>query len=195
MPTYGFVPDMRPRMTDTELINLCKDRQAPLDFEKHPIWVVGLRGYYLQSMGDPTRNDRGIYDDALFIITNRIFLAFNANTDPAVYKKGMPTLLPGIWTVYRLDDHRPVSGAPHYPALCQRGGPVTVERDQTGPDTGNHGINIHRGGYEKVSSVGCQTIYPDQWKEFINTVTALAQEYFGKEWKSTDIPYNLLKVG
>lgn len=192
MPRYGIVPDIRPRMTDLELINLLKSKDVNIDFDQHPIWVIGIRGYYLQTMGDPNLNDRSIYDDAIFIITKEIFRAYNANTDPGIFKKGIASLVPGVWLVYQLDDHRP-KDQPSYPALCQRGGPVKVFRDNVGNDIGNFGINIHKGGYNKVSSIGCQTIYPEQWTEFISNVTNLAIDYFEENWNKTNIPYVLIE--
>jgi hypothetical protein len=132
--------------------------------------LVGVRGYYFQTMGDPLKNDRGIYDDGLFILTRASLLAFNANVDPSGYRrgtgsgagKGMASLKNGVW-LYAAGLH-PLRGG--YPAFRQAA-PVTVLRDGA-PDyeeTGNFGINIHRGG-RGTSSEGCQTLPPDQWPAF-----------------------------
>jgi hypothetical protein len=90
-----------------------------------------------------------------------------------------------LWRVHKLDLH-----AGKYLALCQRAGEVTVIRDGIDGDyidKGNFGINIHKGGYDRVSSTGCQTIYPDQWPSFIATV----QEQM-KRNKMKVMPYLLI---
>lgn len=194
MPRYGFVPNIKPRMTDVELLQMLEGKDVHVNFNIDPIWVVGIRGYYLDTMGREGANDRGIYDDAIFILSKPLFRSYNGNTDPGVYRNGIAMLMPGVWRVYQLDNHRP-ENRPPYPALCQRGGQVTVVRDDDErgrwTDTGNFGINIHKGGYDRVSSIGCQTVYPEQWNEFIENVTNLALHFFGEKWSSTNIPYAL----
>ncbi len=196
MPSQ-FLPPKTPNLTYNELVHSLKKHNHILSFSKHPIYVVGIRGYYLKSMGNALINDRGIYDDALFLVSKNIYKSFNANTDPGAYKKNIASLKPGLWLVYQLDMHRPKNSEHHF-ALCQRGGSVTVLRDNGNggyfEDTGDDfGINIHRGGYSKVNSLGCQTIYPDQWNDFINTITALAEDSFGSKWSNTNIPYILIE--
>lgn len=68
-------------------------------------------------------------------------------------------------------------------------------RDGTPPyeDTGDFGINIHRGGYGTTSSLGCQTIHPEQWDSFITLAMDQAKRYFGSEWKKRVVPYVLLE--
>lgn len=147
--------------------------------------IVGIRGYYRDTMGKPGVNDRGIYDDALFIVSPSAFVSFNGNVDPSAFRKGIAVLQPGVWK-YRIGIHglsKPA--AQRYKALVQ-GGPVTVLRDGTGYDTGEFGINIHRGGYNTTSSLGCQTIPPDQWPAFI----ALVESEL-KRANQTIVPYVL----
>ncbi len=192
-----MLPPEKPRLHADEL----RARIAPFDIDdaRHPLIVVGIRGYYRNSMGAPQVNDRGIYDDALFILTRQVTAAFNGNTDPSRYRaghgtraatKGMASLQPGAWFVHRFDLHKG-----KYLALCQRGGPVTVIRDghPPYPDTGNHGINIHRGGYNTTSSLGCQTIHPNQWDSFITLAVDQAKRYFGGDWRKRIVPYVLLE--
>lgn len=153
--------------------------------------VVGIRGYYL-SAGKTQFNDRRIFDDALFIYDGHNVVGFNANTDPggtgfnptADTRKGFATLLPGEWQ-YKIGLHRGL-----YEALIEYGN-VTVSRDAYGNtprmnDTGNFGINIHRGGKNSVSSTGCQTIRPDQYEEFMTKIKSI--------WTKKDIiPYILFE--
>lgn len=168
--------------------------------------IVGIRGYFKKTMGDPRKNDRGIYDDALFIIGPHGYAAFNGNTDPAAYRagfgvgddKGIASLAPGVWRVYKFDDHKPTNKKQKpYPALCQRAGKVTVWRDSEDgayEDTGNFGINIHRGGIERVSSLGCQTIPPQQWDDFLSFAQEQAKAVSGgSEWMKRAYPYVLIE--
>ncbi len=137
-----------------------------VDPHKFPLYLVGIRGYYHDDHGD---NRRGIYDDALFLISPNLFAAFNANTDPTISREGVAVLEPGLWW-YKLGIHglsRPLSK--RYEALVQAA-EVTVRRDRTGLDTGEFGINIHRGQPDNTSSLGCQTIVPDQWDNFIGLI-------------------------
>ena len=152
-------------------------------------FVCGIRGYYRDSMGAVGRNDRGIYDDALFIVSPYAFAAFNGNTDPSVPRPGIAVLEPGWWESYQFDTH---GGSIPHPAICQRKGPVTVRRDGTGLDTGNFGINIHRGGRTSTSSLGCQTVPPLQWDAFYALAKGEAVRVFGKRWNRETITYILL---
>jgi hypothetical protein len=162
------------------------------------------RALYKNTMGAPSVNDRGIYDDALFIHSPSAMAAYNGNTDPSRYRKGQGTLdntkgmaclNPGAWFVHKFAKHKN-----QYLALCQRLGPVIVTRDGDPPyeDTdlnrpgGYFGINIHRGGYNGTSSAGCQTIHPTQWGSFINLAIDQAKRYHGASWYKACIPYILL---
>lgn len=174
-----------------------KISKAGLSLAENPVVVVGVRGYYLETMGNAAGNDRGIYDDAIFLVTPSFFGAYNGNTDPSTRRsghgfgpsKGMARLMPGVWQVHQFDLHKG-----KYLALCQRAGDVTVMRDGN-PDylhAGRFGINIHRGGYNTTSSEGCQTIYPAQWDSFITSAQDQAKRHFGEAWKKQIIPYVLL---
>lgn len=140
--------------------------------QKRPA-LLGVRGYYRTTMGDPTANDRGFYDDAVFLVRpDGAVFSFNANTDPAIYRHGIATLAEGVWQ-YEVGLHRG-----KYLALRQAT-PVTVQRDSPhGPnhapahDVGMFGINIHRGGVTATHSEGCQTIVPHQYTEFMAAVVA-----------------------
>lgn len=189
------VPATRPRLAKADVQR--RIARLGIDRARYPLVVLGIRGYYADSMGAPGRNDRGIYDDAIFIDTPEACVSFNANTDPSRFRpgqgegaaKGMASLMPGVWPVYRFDKHKG-----QYLALCQRAGEVTVLRDGNPPypDKGNHGINIHRGGLNTTSSEGCQTIHPAQWDSFIGLAVDQAKRLFGDRWASTTIVYALI---
>jgi lysozyme len=136
--------------------------------------LLGVRGYYRDSMGAISVNDRGIYDDAIFLLSGNAYATFNANTDPSIRRPRIATLLPGVWS-YRKGKHK-INSPNGYPALIQAA-PVTVARDDDDDpgsdpqiDTGLFGINIHRGSYNSTSSEGCQTIHPSQWDAFLALV-------------------------
>lgn len=160
----ALAPHSRPQIQRDEVERLLA-RHGVTD----SIALVGLRGYYLDTMGRPGINDRGIYDDAIVLISPHAFVTYNANVDPSIYRSGIATLKPGVWR-YKLGIHGLSKPADQqYRALVQAA-EVTVIRDGKGEDTGWFGINIHRGGNTTTSSLGCQTIIPDQWPAFIATV-------------------------
>jgi lysozyme len=163
-------PYDRPRLSRAEALHFIPFDLLGAASSSHPVLLLGLRGYYKNSMGQPGKNDRGIYDDAIFLISPDAFVSFNANCDPSIYRKGIATLAAGTWW-YRLGIHGLSKPKPlQYEALVQAG-PVRVERDgQTQPELGFFGINIHRGGQSGTSSLGCQTIPPAQWPSFISLV-------------------------
>lgn len=138
-----------------------------------PVCLVGIRGYYRDSMGAKGKNDRGIYDDAIILVSPNAHVAFNANVDPSAYGKnrklgkGYASLKSGVYR-YKIGQHGISRGNP-YKALVQAG-PVTVTRDGGGEETGWFGINIHRGSTTSTSSEGCQTLPPAQWPAFISVV-------------------------
>jgi len=171
---------------------------AGLDPEREPLFVVGVRGYYRDTMGIVGRNDRGVYDDAMFLKAGTAFRPFNGNTDPSRVRKGrgtgagkgMAVLKPGLYRAHRLGLHRG-----KYEALCQLAGQVTVIRDGDPPypDTGFFGINIHRGGYGTTSSEGCQTLPPSQWEAFIGAVRAQAKRINPANYRAVTVPYLLVE--
>jgi lysozyme len=178
----SIAPDSRPKVTRERIEKIINDHG--IDRDRFPVVVVGVRGYYLNSMGKPGINDRGLYDDMIAVCTPTLFAAFNGNTDPSKYRKGsgrgshkgMARLKPGAWPVYKIDIH---GGSKPHQALCQRVDKVTVIRDGEPDyeDTGMHGINIHRGGTSTTSSLGCQTIPPNQWPSFIGSVKGELARY------------------
>jgi len=132
--------------------------------------LVGIRGYYRDTMGEVGQNDRGIYDDAIFLISPNAYATFNANTDPSVKRQGIAVLKPGVHR-YRKGKHGLSKPGGGYPALrpANPAEELPVTRDGEGDSMGV-AINIHRGGYRTTSSEGCQTIYPAQWEAFVSLV-------------------------
>jgi lysozyme len=191
------LPAARPRVSRADLISAVHRAHPAHDFAGR-LTVVGVRGYYRDTLGAVGRNDRAMYDDALFLVSDDAFVAFNGNTDPSGYRsgrgtgagKGMASLNPGLWPVYRFDLHQG-----KYLALCQRAGVVTVTRDGTPPypDTGMFGINIHKGGVNGTSSEGCQTVPAAQWPAFIATAQDQAKRAWGADWRTEVITYVLLE--
>ena len=162
-----MIPKNRPRIQRKDTEKLLASRRV-----SDPVCVVGIRGYYRDTMGAKGKNDVGIYDDALIVVSPNVHAAFNANVDPsrlgfnAKAGKPMAQLKPGVWR-YKIGQHGINRGNP-YKALVQAA-PVTVLRGD-GEETGYFGINIHRGGNNSTSSEGCQTVPPQQWPAFIALV-------------------------
>jgi lysozyme len=191
----ALIPSNRPQITKEELL-----RQVAAKFPDFKpgdnLWFCGVRGYYKKTMGDPSGNDRGIYDDAIFIISPNVFASYNANTDPSVYRKqtrtrkGIAVLQPGVWPVYAFDTH---NGSRPHPAICQRRGEVTVKRDGGVLDTGWFGINIHRGGINGTSSEGCQTFPPSQWPAFYAAAKAEVIRLYGQDFAKETFTYVLIE--
>lgn len=185
----SITPKSIPQITREQLIaRLSQSPAIPsfaIDIDR--VFLVGIRGYYRDTMGRKGVNDRGIYDDAMFLVGQDHFSTYNANTDPSSpFKKHLATLRTGLW-FYKLGTHglnRPA--AQRYQALVQAA-PVTVDRDGEKSETGYFGINIHRGSINSTSSAGCQTIVPAQWPAFIATV----KDQLAREGQKT-IPYALI---
>lgn len=176
-----MLPDARPQITRAEVEQILKEHGV-----KDKVAVVGIRGYYKRTMGDPTKNDRGIYDDTLIVISPSGFMAFNGNVDPSAFRPGIAVLKPGVYR-YRPGIHglnRPKSQ--QYEAFVQAG-PVTVIRDGGREETGMFGINQHRGGDGTTGSLGCQTIPPSQWASYRMLLKGELKRY-----KQADYPYVLV---
>ena len=141
--------------------------------------VVAIRGYYLDSMGKPGNNDRQIYDDAMFIVTPSDILRFRANTDPNGYRKGHGTGSKKGMAMLKTGIHLYGTGKHKGRLAFRQCESFTVIRDGNPPyeDTGMHAINLHSGGYNSTSSLGCQTIPKSTWPDFQPRLYALLERY------------------
>lgn len=143
--------------------------------------LLGVRGYYQDSLGKLGENDRNIYDDVIIVISPRRFAAFRANTDPSVYRAGIATMRTGVHR-YQKGKHKG-----RYWALKLVGGRVEVTRDgQKGTRIGI-ALSIHKGGVRTTGSEGCQTLAPADWTEFIKIVYDEMDFY-----RQETIPYCLI---
>jgi lysozyme len=175
-----MVPNSRPQQAKGKtLAMVIKARIEDL------VCLVGIRGYYSETF-PPSGNQRGIYDDAIILLSPSVHATFNANTDPSVFKKGIAVLKTGVHR-FRKGNHGISKPGGGYPALRPSNPKeeLPVTRDITGDDMGI-AINIHKGSYKSTSSEGCQTIYPPQYDGFINLVYSEMSRYNQKT-----IPYLL----
>ena len=165
-----MIPAARPKQKKDDTLRLVKAHKVT-----DPVVLVGVRGYYSKMAAPKGANSRGVYDDALILVSSGgdVHATFNASVDPDLHGKnpkvgkGYASLKPGVYR-YRLGKHGIRSGNP-YKALVQADA-VTVQRDGGQEETGWFGINIHRGGIKTTSSEGCQTLPPAQWPAFITLV-------------------------
>lgn len=179
-----MIPKSRPRATRALVERLAKAAAKKADVVLPEFYVVGVRGYYRDTMGKPGVNDRGIYDDAMFVVGPETFAAFNANTDPSTFRQGVASVVPGVYP-FRPGRHGISRDRPgkivSYPAFrpATPGEQLPVTRDGVVNPRPGVATNIHRGGRNGTSSEGCQTLPPAQWDAFHALVT--------KELKAADL--------
>ena len=181
-PTSALLPKRRPQQSagvTRAVIDKFKDL-LPTDRRHDSVYVVGVRGYYLDTFGKPGENDRNVYDDAILVVEPNGAHNFNGNTDPSRFSTGIARLKSPQAVRYKPGLHGFNRKAGPYPAFRQDS-PCTVIRDNKGEDTDspNHyfWINLHRGANTTTSSAGCQTVPPHQWTEFKTLVDGLLQKF------------------
>lgn len=153
-----------------------------------PVMVIGIRGYYLNSMGERGENDRGIYDDAIILIGPGYYQTFNGNTDPRKHENGIAQLLPG-WHLFKQGWHgygKPTGHKAFRTANADQVLPV-LRDGQKGIQKGLT-INLHSGGFNNTNSAGCQTVFKGQWLEFQQAAYKMMDAENQKE-----LPYLLLE--
>lgn len=169
-----MLPNGKPQLKVDDALKLLE----PFKLDQYPVKLLGVRGYYTHTMGNPDRNDLGIYDDAIFIVApDKLMLSYNANTDPSrIINNNTAILKPGGPYLYKIGMHG-VSGPKPYLALRQFGRVTVLRNGKEDTDTAAAPfyIDIHKGGYNTTSSLGCQTIHPDQWIDFFTNVGRLMQ--------------------
>ena len=182
------IPNSKPKMSKEDAMK----ELAQFNLDAYPVKVLGIRGYYKQTMGNPIKNDRGIYDDAMFIVSPDMFASFNANTDPSINRTGIATLVAPQVVLYKVGTHG-ISGSNPRQAFRQASFGISVVRD------GKEGvfkdsakapfwIDIHDGGNNTTSSEGCQTIPKGQWMAFNESLKLQL-----KNNKQTIFPYALIE--
>lgn len=173
-PSSRLLPNFRPRQSsETTISALAKfERLVPEGRRGDKVKLLAVRGYYTNSLGKLGQNDRGVYDDAIFVVEPNGVHNFNGNTDPSMFRKGVAKLKAPQAVRYIPGPHGFKRKKGPYPAFRQNS-PCTVLRDQDGDDTGIFWINLHRGGLTQTSSAGCQTVPPHQWNEFRTLVKNL----------------------
>ena len=154
----AIIPNSRPQRSLDEIKKILTDSGVT-----EQVALVGVRGYYRDSMGKVGVNDRGIYDDAMFVVSPEAFVSFNANCDPSIYKSGIASLKANVYQCVKWR-HKG-----KYAAL-QIVRDVVVRDGKSDEEVGRHGLNLHKGGFHNTYSEGCQTIYPSQYDEFIKLV-------------------------
>lgn len=175
------IPGSKPNITREQAEKVISAKGHPVDIEH--VVVLAVRGYYSTTFA-PIGNNRGVFDDAVCIITDNVFGTFNFNTDPSVYKKGIATMKPGV-VKYRQGIHGLSWLKGRYEAFrpATKGELVPVTRDgSTATNLLGQALNIHWGRSE-----GCQTLPYEQWATFKNLL------YFEmKKEKVPTFPYVLV---
>lgn len=176
------IPPNRPGVILSDIRKLLKRKGYDAIIKDNTVYAVAVRGYYLNTMGQPGKNDFNQYDDMVAWIWPNGIAAFNYNTDPTRLGwnpnagKNMAMLAPGIYTFVK----RKHKGK--YDAFGQGTNKVAVYRcDVSGKVTsieeGLFGINIHYGGKNSTSSEGCQTVPFPQWNQFKSLGYSLLKQY------------------
>tara|TARA_R110000824_G_scaffold139514_4_gene304671 strand:+ start:132 stop:731 length:600 start_codon:yes stop_codon:yes gene_type:complete len=183
-----MLPKSKPQIGREEIVDLLVSQGLWRDRNLSTAIVVGIRGYMLDSMGEWGKNDRGIYDDAIILLTPDSCQTFNGNTDPSRHKPSMAQLVSPQKVTYVLGYHGYNSKYGHQ--AFRQNSPVIVNRDggEGSGDKLSDGtftdrrrsrfwINLHRGGNTTTSSAGCQTLPPSQWGDFYSATKRAMSKY------------------
>jgi hypothetical protein len=72
------VPSSRPQLSIVDARKLLAAHGVT-----ESVVILAQRGYYRDSLGAKGKNDRGIFDDMIAVLSPRVFRTFNGNTDPS----------------------------------------------------------------------------------------------------------------
>jgi len=156
------------------------------ELELPDVFIGCIRGYYLRTMGNPDKNDRGEYDDAAVLFSPNVYATFIGNTDPSRYRKFI-AMLEAPQVIWYVPGKHPAMAGPTQHDAFRQDSPVIVLRDQhvkpagfvdpqwgvslgggrwtdKGWKGGKFWTNLHRGGRGTTSSLGCLTLPPGQFE-------------------------------
>ena len=192
------LPPMNPplaKKNDVESLALAGWRSDGNEGPLPSVYVLAVRGYRFATMGNPERNDCGIWDDAFFLVTPDGFFPENANTDPSRLGwnpgvgKPYGLLQPGVWYFYpgphkgrpgcfrQADDAQVAAklGIPHE-------GKFKVMRMWGYGDSrnyiewGHQQVNVHPGAMSSTSSWLCLTLPYDRASAWLRQATLAVKE-------------------
>lgn len=167
----------KPKINDAETDMLV--RQHFTAATEPVILLVGIRGYFLNTVGKAGVNDINVYDDAMIVRHRGDNVAtFNANTDPSKQRTGLAQLKVGVYQFYKGRHKNRLDAFRAYPEGVKL--PCTRETANGVWDGEAQFINIHDGGDSDTWSAGCQTlpgakskIYGNQFGAFRDLVYKL----------------------
>ena len=125
-----MTPNSRPKATRALVERLAKAAAKKAGVTLPTVYLVGVRGYYRDTMGKVGTNDRGIYDDALFIVGPETFTAFNAHThrggNNTASPEGCQTVPPKQWGLFHglMTKELKAAGQKTFPYILLEG-PIT----------------------------------------------------------------------
>ncbi|MEM8575514.1 MAG: peptidoglycan-binding domain-containing protein [Pseudomonadota bacterium] len=185
----SILPGSRPQQPDdvTRAVLNKFSVFTPARRRNDQVKVLVARGYYLDSMGRRGRNDRGIYDDAIFVASPDGVTEWNGNSDPSVYRYRVATIDAPQAIRYRPGWHG--YGRPSGHNAFRQDSNCTVIRDKIGPDYGMFHVNLHKGSYSTTSSLGCLTVPPQQWGMFYRHLMGKLDKFDQPTFYATVLQY------
>ena len=174
----GIVPISRPQFKKEDAVKILEKYNLP----QNQVYLIAFRGYYSRTF-PPVGNNIGVYDDALIMISPDYYNTYNFNVDPSSEKTGRANVVSNQIIEFEIGIHnRSKAKSRQYKALIQDEATFKIYRYNQGTKYEDSiGINLHKGGYNTTSSLGCLTVYPDQWDSFIKDVEQQMNRYKQKK--------------